>query len=602
MAEKQITNSSPGPSSSTLQRGKACLRCRKRKMRCDGAKPACQQCVRAKKADGCEYDDGKGKTRTQLMREHIARLESRIKELETNETSTPSVTLFDPHAPSPYYSESSGSSSHGSPGNISLSASTSPVPYGPDEIRSTMVSPLTVKYPDMDSSWEAQWDQMTNFASGSQVSDAYRASEEPPVELAQMLLELFLPHRHQCGLEVHIGRMRESLGLPPSEQRHPALMNTIYLWACYLSRPESLCEHEPVYLSRALSAMNEAIQYPTKVVDIIQASCLLSMYYLSNGRLFEGNYYASAAASLALQYRLHQIDSDELSAHPGIGLWEPTFSLEPEKDPIERGERILTFWQVYSLDRCWSVALRRPPIIPDNDHPSTRITTPWPQRMEEYESGDLEGSSGNGTIFDFLAHQAQTSSLVGGFSTIALRAKASVLFEAADRLSSSFMRLPASNTMMDEFRVLEHTITRFTATLLPLHQLSAAVPEEKFTLIVVHSLAHAAMIHLHAPFVERDPISREKCARAARAMMLVTKHIAELDFDFLEPIVGPCWLSGAKVLESELIRLQASWPPPNMMEIRGELGGFLFVLTKLSARFPLLGYEAAKVQSSLEGK
>ncbi|KAH9007444.1 hypothetical protein EDB84DRAFT_1603425 [Lactarius hengduanensis] len=35
--------------------------------RCDGAKPSCQQCVRAKKQDLCEYDHGKGKTRTQLL-------------------------------------------------------------------------------------------------------------------------------------------------------------------------------------------------------------------------------------------------------------------------------------------------------------------------------------------------------------------------------------------------------------------------------------------------------------------------------------------------------------------------------------------------------
>lgn len=98
--------------------------------KCDGGKPACQQCVKAKKSEGCEYDDGKGKTRTQLMREHIARLESRIKELEsTDSKASPSVTLFDPHVVSPYLSESSSSSSHDSPGTFSLSASASPVPF-----------------------------------------------------------------------------------------------------------------------------------------------------------------------------------------------------------------------------------------------------------------------------------------------------------------------------------------------------------------------------------------------------------------------------------------------------------------------------------------
>ena len=150
-------------SAPTLQRGKACLRCRSvfpvlpqeppllfplqeekngesfslghyrpsrshipYPQRCDGAKPSCQQCVRAKKQDLCEYDDGKGKTRTQLLRETVARLESRIKELESHEHTSSSVPLFDPHAiPG---SEDSSSSDADSPLSVPFSASQSPIP------------------------------------------------------------------------------------------------------------------------------------------------------------------------------------------------------------------------------------------------------------------------------------------------------------------------------------------------------------------------------------------------------------------------------------------------------------------------------------------
>jgi len=107
----------------TLQRGKACLRCRKRKMRCDGLKPACQQCTKAKKADGCEYDDGKGKTRTQILRETIVKLEHRIRELEDPEYVSTSVTLYDPNLHS---RSNSSSSSLGSPESSYLSVSHSP--------------------------------------------------------------------------------------------------------------------------------------------------------------------------------------------------------------------------------------------------------------------------------------------------------------------------------------------------------------------------------------------------------------------------------------------------------------------------------------------
>ncbi len=94
--------------------------------RCDGAKPSCQQCVRAKKQDLCEYDDGKGKTRTQLLRETVARLEARIRELESPEHTSSSVPLFDPHAiPG---SEDSSSSGADSPLSVPFSASQSPIP------------------------------------------------------------------------------------------------------------------------------------------------------------------------------------------------------------------------------------------------------------------------------------------------------------------------------------------------------------------------------------------------------------------------------------------------------------------------------------------
>lgn len=117
--------------------------------RCDGAKPACSQCMRAHKPDACQYDDGKGKTRTQALREKIARLEEEIAQLrDPDNSSAPSIVLHDPHArpstssssrhpytmsmshsrsgsqdsPSPSYSPT-GSTSTGSPG---LSGAASP--------------------------------------------------------------------------------------------------------------------------------------------------------------------------------------------------------------------------------------------------------------------------------------------------------------------------------------------------------------------------------------------------------------------------------------------------------------------------------------------
>lgn len=126
------------------------------------------------------------------------------------------------------------------------------------------------------------------------------------------------------------------------------------------------------------------MQLTSRVVDLIQACCMLSLYYLSNGRFLEGSYYSAAASTLAVQCGLHQIGSGAHSMN--MDVWDASFDLPPPKDNIERGERIATFWQVYNLDRCWSVVLRRPATLPDSDHPLASITTPWPQRIEDYEN------------------------------------------------------------------------------------------------------------------------------------------------------------------------------------------------------------------------
>ena len=116
------------PQSPALERGKACLRCRfvpthrafwrtltrptggakwyvhvgvstastDHEQRCDGAKPACSQCIRSH-AEDCEYTDG-GPTASQILERSVAELEARIRELEGGDAA---VLLHDPHAPPP---------------------------------------------------------------------------------------------------------------------------------------------------------------------------------------------------------------------------------------------------------------------------------------------------------------------------------------------------------------------------------------------------------------------------------------------------------------------------------------------------------------------
>jgi hypothetical protein len=98
--------------------------------------------------------------------------------------------------------------------------------------------------------------------------------------------------------------------------------------------------------------------------------------------------------------------------------------------------------------------------------------------------------------------------------------------------------MASSNALREEFQTLEHTIVRFIAGLVPAHQLEAALPEDKHILIVCHSLSQSALIHLYFRFGQDDSASYEKSLRAARSCISIIKHIADADFDFLDPIIG----------------------------------------------------------------
>ena len=201
-----------------------------------------------------------------------------------------------------------------------------------------------------------------------------------------------------------MGQLRDSLSLGP-KQRHPVLMNAVYLWACFVSRPEPLCQHEEHYLRQALIALPEALRLQNKVIDVIQASCLLSLYFLSTGRLLEGGYHANAAAALAMQIGLGRNSFLEAQNFLLNGCTET--DLKPSKFDIQEGERILTFWQVYNLDRCWSVVLRKPCIIHDGPDLKNAIHCPWPQEIADYEIVSFFFLPWIVTVFDLvMTHRA----------------------------------------------------------------------------------------------------------------------------------------------------------------------------------------------------
>lgn len=224
--------------------------------------------------------------------------------------------------------------------------------------------------------------------------------------LSYSSFDIFFAHRHQCGFEVHIPRFLASINGPPKQAPHPTLLNAIYLLACHFSHQPPLIQHEALFLERALSRLAEALERSDRLINVIQASCLLATYFFGKGRLLEGYYHASSASRLAVGLGLHQIRSQEFRNIVGEGgpddvsTWNNAVTggiLPVPDDAIELGERILAFWQVFNIDRCWAVATGLPSGLADDDHPRTMIETVWPRDIEDFERVSLV--LGLGSVF-----------------------------------------------------------------------------------------------------------------------------------------------------------------------------------------------------------
>lgn len=142
--------------------------------KCDATRPVCKQCVKMNRPDECEYDDKKQKSRTQKLREKLAMLEERLKELEAD----PAVA-----------GSSSSSRSSLSPGPVAASVSDTfpPLHTSWPSIASTSSSSSTLSFQHFPSQSDTS---LLNF--NLQPSPAYASmSNSEDIDAMQYLEEPF---------------------------------------------------------------------------------------------------------------------------------------------------------------------------------------------------------------------------------------------------------------------------------------------------------------------------------------------------------------------------------------------------------------------------
>ncbi|KAF8826230.1 hypothetical protein HHX47_DHR6000693 [Lentinula edodes] len=401
-----------------LKRGKACLTCRFFKIRCDGVRPICGPCRRTPKEDPCEYADGPGRSRAQVLQETISRLEARLWEYEHPEE-TPSMVLFDP------YQQNQGHHSN----EIMHGPSSSHSMHSSPAFSCSGTSPLRSSH------------SQTSGSSGS--SDRASTSAESRISLpgTRNLLERFLANAVSFGFFLDHSRFSDSALLPldfgHQSRPCPGLLSTVYLWGIHLSPQTQRQDLEYTLLMRALrdtaSDLSTSNPHPHQFMHTIQAETLLGYFCFRNGNILEAKRHAASAASLALGCGLNNLRSSHEQQQ-----WMSNINLPPPQDAIEEGERINAFWAVFTLYQ--DIAVTVDPlrsVCGVFDAPGCRIDTPWPLDMNMYKKNILPTRSSS-TVYEFLNHIQQNVDEHQLASATNMITKASLLLHQASFVAGQY--------------------------------------------------------------------------------------------------------------------------------------------------------------------
>ncbi|KAJ7479728.1 Zn(2)-Cys(6) binuclear cluster domain-containing protein [Mycena latifolia] len=493
-----------------LQKGKACVNCRRRKIKCDSAKPICTPCARYATAFGdCEYTEN-GPSQSEMLEgeqsKQIGILQARISELEK-----PKQLHASPLLPK---------SSKG-PRNTASTRQISP--------SNTMgLGPLLSYF----------YLQQT---SGSSVNSA--AAKSMPTELPfivlQALVHNFLHNASCFGFFLDTQAFHNAITSPHGRNLPPVLLNVMYLWGIHLSEDARITAYEPAFLAHALrsTAGSLAGTHPRTVLHSMQASVLLAYYFVRNARFLEAKYHTSVAVSIAVSAGLHRIRGHAPPTESALGVE----ALRAPRDAKEEGERISAFWRVLNLNNCWAGVDGAPSNVSYGSAGLT-IDTPWPLETRDYvERPHLLPGKSSGTVAKFLADVPDDAR-----SGPALHAKAGILFEEAARLGARFRASGTPPSDSDaEVRALDSRIDAFKPALPAIHCKG---------MLVVHMLAHGATIQLHGPRASGHIASRAKALVAARATVDILSNIDVPKIGLIDPVLAPLWTSTCLVFLAELER------------------------------------------------
>ena len=180
-------------------------------------------------------------------------------------------------------------------------------------------------------------------------------------------IQTFIMHRRQCCFYTNTSRFDSlsSATIFQCSPPNPSLMSAIYLLGSFFSDIPLPHELQTPLLEQALRNLTRSLHNQEQLIDAVQASCLIAQYFFFNRRVIEGNRHLLAAKRMAFDLGLYSISEPDVSSYAYDSGLQDTM------------EKSVVFWQVFMVDRFWSVTNHCDVTLPDRS-PYRYSTTPLP--------------------------------------------------------------------------------------------------------------------------------------------------------------------------------------------------------------------------------
>ncbi|KAI6793114.1 hypothetical protein KC332_g17052 [Hortaea werneckii] len=568
----------------------ACVLCRKRKLKCDGEKPACGTCSRLQ--HDCAYDEVRRKSGPK--RGYVKALEARLQQVET---------LLKTQDDQPSGQSDRNGNRDSNTGDQTREVDSQPLQYGnmvPDfpniagGFDNTDILPQNF-ISDTDTFEPMSQDQYidTSFggmgsANNNNNNNLDMPSDEsfpwemislgldepmPPQDVIDELNQAYFDKIHPTLPMIHKPRYYAALNLAPNMR--PPVCLRYAMWASAASVTDKYQDLQQHFYQRARKYIqqDEMKGHGESMISVAhcQTWVILATYEFKLMYFPRAWMSAGRACRMGLMMGLHRVD--------GVGL-DVKQCLPPPKDFVELEERRRTFWGCFCVDRYSSIGTGWPMVIDEKD-----IMSVLPANEDAYLLGKAENTltlaealSPDGT--PYLSSFAGVVVLGCLFGRNLTHLHRPDLGEREDDLNGEFWK---------RHRSMDNILLNIALALPDRLRLPMGIsnPNVVFTNMSIHTSTiclHQAAIFKAEKNRMNARVSQEskiRCITAASETASIMRQISHIDVSLMNPFMSFCLYVAARVF------VQYLKPRPDDVQVRSSLQFLLQAMNAIKRKNPL---------------